>query len=110
MPRGHGHGLAGLGTGGARRHRNILRDNMQGITDGSIRRLAYRAGIKRLSSTLYPEVRTRIRNFMETIIRDVVALLDYKQVKTITAEMVVMALQRHGRLLYGFSGSTKKKR
>ena len=39
---GRGKGGKGLGKGGAKRHRKILRDNIQGITKPAIRRLARR--------------------------------------------------------------------
>ena len=39
----------GLGKGGAKRHRKVLRDNIQGITKPVIRRLARRSGVKRIS-------------------------------------------------------------
>lgn len=49
-----GKGGKGLGKGGAKRHRKILRDNIQGITKPAIRRLARRGGVKRISaSTLF---------------------------------------------------------
>ena len=41
---GRGKGGKGLGKGGAKRHRKILRDNIQGITKPAIRRLARRGG------------------------------------------------------------------
>ena len=43
---GRGKGGKGLGKGGAKRHRKILRDNIQGITKPAIRRLARRGGVK----------------------------------------------------------------
>ncbi|CAB4427277.1 unnamed protein product [Rhizophagus irregularis] len=46
---GRGKGGKGLGKGGAKRHRKILRDNIQGITKPAIRRLARRGGVKRIS-------------------------------------------------------------
>ena len=40
-------GKAGKGgKGGAKRHRKVLRDNIQGITKPAIRRLARRGGVK----------------------------------------------------------------
>ena len=42
---GRGKGGKGLGKGGAKRHRKILRDNIQGITKPAIRRLARRGGV-----------------------------------------------------------------
>jgi histone H4 len=41
--------------------RKILRDNIQGITKGSIRRLARRGGVKRISATIYDEIRGVIK-------------------------------------------------
>lgn len=52
---GRGKGGKGLGKGGAKRHRKILRDNIQGITKPAIRRLARRGGVKRISAMIYEE-------------------------------------------------------
>ena len=49
-----GKGGKGLGKGGAKRHRKILRDNIQGITKPAIRRLARRGGVKRISASTSP--------------------------------------------------------
>jgi hypothetical protein len=51
---GRGKGGKGLGKGGAKRHRKILRDNIQGITKPAIRRLARRGGVKRISASMSP--------------------------------------------------------
>ena len=48
-----GKGGKGLGKGGAKRHRKILRDNIQGITKPAIRRLARRGGVKRISASRF---------------------------------------------------------
>ena len=50
---GRGNGGKGLGKGGAKRHRKVLRDNIQGITKPAIRRLARRGGVKRISGLKY---------------------------------------------------------
>ena len=50
---GRGKGGKGLGKGGAKRHRKVLRDNIQGITKPAIRRLARRGGVKRISGLIY---------------------------------------------------------
>lgn len=52
-----GKGGKGLGKGGAKRHRKILRDNIQGITKPAIRRLARRGGVKRISASKLPTCR-----------------------------------------------------
>lgn len=49
---GRGKGGKGLGKGGAKRHRKVLRDNIQGITKPAIRRLARRGGVKRISGQI----------------------------------------------------------
>ncbi|KAL9703263.1 hypothetical protein quinque_006781 [Culex quinquefasciatus] len=81
---GRGKGGKGLGKGGAKRHRKVLRDNIQGITKPAIRRLARRGGVKRISGLIYEETRGVL--------------------KTVTAMDVVYALKRQGRTLYGFGG------
>jgi histone H3/H4 len=43
---GRGKGGKGLGKGGAKHHRKVLRDDIQGITKPAIRRLARRGGVK----------------------------------------------------------------
>ena len=42
----------GLSKGGAKRHRKVLRDNIQGLTKPAIRRLARRGGVKRTSGLI----------------------------------------------------------
>ncbi|KAL9702825.1 hypothetical protein quinque_006343 [Culex quinquefasciatus] len=83
---GRGKGGKGLGKGGAKRHRKVLRDNIQGITKPAIRRLARRGGVKRISGLIYEETRGHAKR------------------KTVTAMDVVYALKRQGRTLYGFGG------
>ena len=61
---GRGKGGKGLGKGGAKRHRKVLRDNIQGITKPAIRRLARRGGVKRISGLVYEEVRISISLLM----------------------------------------------
>jgi histone H4 len=69
---GRGKGGKGLGKGGAKRHRKVLRDNIQGITKPAIRRLARRGGVKRISGLIYEETRGVLKIFLENVIRDAV--------------------------------------
>jgi histone H3/H4 len=80
----------GLGKGGAKRHRKILRDNIQGITKPvrfrfpthvaypanpflqAIRRLARRGGVKRISGLIYEETRGVLKIFLENVRRRVI--------------------------------------
>ncbi|KAJ7189316.1 histone-fold-containing protein [Mycena pura] len=123
---GRGKGGKGLGKGGAKRHRKILRDNIQGITKPAIRRLARRGGVKRISGLIYEETRGVLKIFLENVIRDSVTYTEHAKryvpllvlnagvlphagahhhpfhSKTVTALDVVYALKRSGRTLYGF--------
>jgi histone H4 len=112
---GRGKGGKGLGKGGAKRHRKVLRDNIQGITKPAIRRLARRGGVKRISGLVYEETRGVLKVFLENVIRDAVTYTEHARRKTVTAMDVVYALKRQGRTLYGFGDpppqrAVKKKR
>ena len=99
---GRGKGGKGLGKGGAKRHRKVMRENIQGITKPAIRRLARRGGVKRISGDIYEEVRGVLRHFLENVIRDSVTYTEHARRKTVTAMDVVYALKRQGKTLYGF--------
>ncbi|MBA0627938.1 hypothetical protein Godav_022733 [Gossypium davidsonii] len=101
---GRGKGGKGLGKGGAKRHRKVPRDNIQGITKPAIRRLARRGGVKRISGLIYEETRGVLKIFLENVIRDAVTYTEHARRKTVTAMDVVYALKRQGRTLYGFGG------
>ena len=102
--------MKGLGKGGAKRHRKILRDNIQGITKPAIRRLARRGGVKRISGLIYEETRGVLKIFLESessyptstasssdidsdVIRDSVTYTEHVKRKTVTALDVVYALK-----------------
>ena len=104
MAYGRGKGGKGLGKGGAKRHKRVLRDNISGITKPAIRRLARRGGVKRISGLIYDEARGVLKMFLENVIRDSVTYCDHSKRKTVTALDVVYALKRNGKTLYGFGG------
>ena len=74
-------------------------DHVQGITKPAIRRLARRAGVKRISGLVYQETREILRVFLETVIQDAVMYSEHAKRKTVTALDVVYALKRQGRTL-----------
>ena len=73
-----------------------------GIKKNGIRRLAMRAGVKRLGTAVCTDGLAVLRAFMDNIIRDVVAITESGGRKTITARDVVRAFGRIDRRLYGF--------
>uniref|UniRef100_A0A8C0A1G7 Histone H4 n=2 Tax=Bos TaxID=9903 RepID=A0A8C0A1G7_BOSMU len=96
---GRGKGGKGLGKGGAKRHRKVLRDNIQGITKPAIRRLARRGGVKRISGLIYEETRGVLKVFLENVIWDAVTYTEHAKRKTVTAMDVVYTLKRQGRTI-----------
>jgi len=97
----------GLGGKGAKRHRKIHRDTLQGITKPAIRRLCRRAGVKRISNQIYNETREILKTgFLGPLIRDAVTYCEHAKRRTVTAMDVVYALKRQGRSLYGFGVAT----
>ena len=105
---GHGKRGKGLGKGGAKRHRKVLRDNIQGITKPAIRRLARPGGVKRISGLIYEETCGVLKVLLENVIRDAVTYTEHAKRKTVTAMDVVYALSlihiseptRHLRISY----------
>ena len=75
---------------------------LQGINKQSIRRLARRGGVARLSGLMYEETRGVLKTYLENAIKDAVTYTDHARRKTVTAADVVHALRRQGRVLYGF--------
>ncbi|TVY68646.1 Histone H4 [Lachnellula suecica] len=97
-PPGRGKGGKGLGKGGAKRHR----------------RLARRGGVKRISASIYEEVRSVLKISLGTVLHDTIAITEHSKRKTVTVTDVIWALRRQGRPIYGFdvnhlTKTTKKK-
>ena len=99
---GKGKGKGKGGKHGPMRHRKVLRDNISGITNPAIRRLARRGGVKRLSAVIHDEARDVLKCYMTNVIRDAVAYCEHGRRKTVTALDVTHALKRNGATIYGF--------
>ncbi|XGW11317.1 hypothetical protein V3C99_012651 [Haemonchus contortus] len=101
----HSQGGKGRGkTVSALRIRKVFRYNIQGITRATIRRLARRAGVRRISELIYEETREVLKRFLEELIRAAVIYCEHARRTTVTAMDVVYALKRQGRTVYGFGG------
>ncbi|RDL39864.1 Histone H4 [Venustampulla echinocandica] len=103
---GRGFGGRGLGKTTHRRHNKILKDNIMCITKADIRRMARRGGIKRISGAIYEDVRQVLKNYLEIMLRDCVAICEHSKRKTVTVTDVIFALRRRGRPIYGFDQDT----
>lgn len=65
-------GGKGLGKGGAKRHRKKFRGSIQGVTKPTIRRLARRGGVMRISGFMYVETRAArgvLKAFLGNVVR-----------------------------------------
>ncbi len=89
--------------GATKRMKKVLKDNVKSITKGSIRRLARRGGVKRISGLLYEEVRGVVKSFVEGVVRDATSYPEHAKRKTVTAVDVVLALKKRGKMLYGYA-------
>ena len=72
------------------------------ITNGAIRRLARRGGVKRMASTTGDSMRDYIDDFLNKVVRDTLTFCEHRRGHMITAMDVVYALKKNGRVLYGY--------
>lgn len=74
------------------------------VTNGAIRRLARRGGVKRISFASHHHVRDYIEDFLNRVVRDTLTYTEHRRAGTISAMDVVYALKKNGRVLYGYGG------
>ncbi|MES2875531.1 MAG: histone-like protein [Bacteroidota bacterium] len=84
-----------------RLHRVGLR-NIDRISKGSLKRMARRGGVKRMSDSCIPVIRNKLKEYLQAVLKDAVILVDHAKRKTVTVEDVVRAVRRQGKTLYGF--------
>jgi len=92
----------GTGQGGAKRIRKRALSADLSITKSSIRKLARRGGVKRISGLVYAETRTVLKEFVKSVMKDSILYTESAKRTTVTAMDIVMALKRRGSTLYGF--------
>ena len=68
----------------------------------SIRRLARRGGVKRISGGVYEETRTCLEHYLQRVLKDLVLLVEHADRFTVTVMDVVYALKKNGQALYGY--------
>lgn len=93
----------GVGKGGVkRRHPKIYGNTLEGITKATIRRLARRGGVHRISGLIYSEVREILKIFLQNVIRNATIYAEFSKRKLVMVEDVIYALRKKGQTLYGF--------
>lgn len=76
--------MSGIGRGGPKRARKpLLRNSIQGISNDAIRRIAHKAGAKRISGLVPEETRGVLRMLLEKILKDSITLTDHSKMKTV---------------------------
>ena len=88
--------------GSSKRMKKLVKGGGNGVSRGAIRRLARRAGAKRLSGLVYDEARSAIKSFVTSTVNGAVAYTEHARRKTVSAADVVNSLKRSGRMLFGF--------
>lgn len=94
-----------------------------GITKPAIRRLARRAGVKRIKGDVYEKVRTSLyqpngNRFLSQVVKKAITYVEHRHGKTVTVMDILQALRHEGRTLYGYgepahqhaAGSASKKK
>jgi histone H4 len=104
--------MAGRGKVGKQASRSATKKTSKGyeakqppagvITNGAIRRLARRGGVRRISLNTHENVRDYINDFLERVVRDSLTYAEHSKRLTITAMDVVYALKKNGRVIYGY--------
>lgn len=86
----------------SKRLKKVVKDSVRGVTHPAIRRLARRAGIKRISGLLYDEVRGVLRAFVNGVVKDAISYTEAAKRKSVFPSDVVHALRRRGKAIYGY--------
>jgi histone H4 len=82
----------GIGQGGSRRHRRVLRDNIQGLKKASMQRMAHKAGVFSLSGMCYEELRGITKVTMESLIKNAIMISRHQKRKTVSLEDMLDAI------------------
>lgn len=72
------------------------------LTRPVMRRIGRRAGIRRVSKTLYPYMRKALVDFLISILKWAILLMEHKKVSTLGVFEVIAAMEANGRPLWGF--------
>lgn len=83
-------------THGLKRHRKVIRDSMQGITKPAIKKLAQRAGVKRISAFVYEEMRGVMKTYLTNILRESEIVMTNRGVKTLMVQDLRTGLANMG--------------
>ena len=96
--------------GAVRAFRRLMRRSHGGhlggaqITDNDVRRLARKAGVKRIAKATIAEARHALVEYMKAVLKDTVVYTEHARRMTVTVPDVLRALRKRGTTLYGYGG------
>ena len=93
--------------GGAQRRRTVLRNNIQGLTKAAFRRIARQAGVKRMTGTMYEELRNVAKHHMENVIRVSITYMEHDRRKMLGLNDVIRGIEDQGDKLAFSKAMTK---
>lgn len=91
------------------RHRHAIQKT-GAIGKPAIRRLARRAGVKRISQGIYEEAPEALKRWLRTMVHDATVYADHAKRFTITTNDILLALKKNGVTLYGYAFTEKRER
>lgn len=101
----------GVSRRGSARHRHRQAIQKTGaIGKPAIRRLARRAGVKRISQGIYEEAPEALKRWLRTMVHDATVYADHAKRFTITTNDILLALKKNGVTLYGYAFTEKRER
>jgi histone H4 len=96
-------GKSAAGAESGKRVKKVVSANSAAVSQGSIRRLARRAGVKRIATPVYADVRSVLHTFVETTVKHATALTEYSRRRTVGAQDIINALRKQGKAIYGYA-------
>lgn len=86
-------GGKGFGKGGAKVHRKILRDNIDGLSEGAIQRIGFTAGVVSMSGEIKHEVRTIVTDILNVIVLHASEITSNEKRVRVTSEDIEEAIR-----------------
>jgi len=88
--------VAGSGRNGMKRLRYKIYDGSSALNRPSLRRLARRAGVKRINAGVYDEAPAALKSWLSKMIRDACVYAEYSRRFTVTLNDILLSLKRNG--------------
>lgn len=83
-------------SGQQKKHRQVLRDSIRGITKPGLQRVSYKAGVKSMSGLCYDELRGVLYTHLNDSIRASMIFTSSRGAKTVTLNDVISGLEQVG--------------